>query len=287
MNIAVTLPVRNEGWVLGLTARAMLMWADTLVILDHASIDNTPDIIREVAAENPGRVVAIRENDPTWFEMSHRQRLLDAARANGATHIAMVDADEVISGNILPYMRDYFAETDRRLLQFPWLCCWRGISHYRDGDSSAWSRSLVSAGFQDSSDLHWKAREGYDFHHRHPMGRDQAPYVPVRRPEGGLLHLQHASWRRLLAKQALYQMIEVLRWPGRNRPEEIAAMYGGTVDETGINRSVIPASWWLPYAPLMGLLDVDAEPWQEAQCRALIAEHGRQRFAGLNLFGVV
>jgi hypothetical protein len=36
----------------------------------------------------------------------------------------------------------------------------------------------------------------------------------------------------------------------------------------------------------MKYLDVDAEPWQEAEVRRLVAEHGRETFAGLDLFGV-
>jgi hypothetical protein len=36
----------------------------------------------------------------------------------------------------------------------------------------------------------------------------------------------------------------------------------------------------------MKYLDVDAEPWQEAEVRRLVAEYGREKFTGLDLFGV-
>lgn len=288
LKIVVTMPVRNEDWVLGLSLRAVLMWADEVVILDHASTDQTPDIIREVSAENPGRVIAFREDSPVWEEMAHRQKLLDAARQRGASHIAIVDADEVLSGNLLPYIHDYFEETGpHHLLQFPWLCCWRGISDFRNGDASPWSRAMVTTGFKDSPELHWKARDGYDFHHRHPMGRQMGPYAPVVRPEGGLMHLQFAGWNRLRAKQALYQMTEVLRWPERKPASELAAMYGQAVDESGLQTQPVPAEWWAPYASLLPLLKVNADSWQELRCRELVQQHGAQRFDGLNLFGVV
>ena len=48
-----------------------------------------------------------------------------------------------------------------------------------------------------------------------------------------------------------------------------------------------PADWWAGYEHLMQYLDVDAEPWQEAEVRWLIKEHGPAKFAGLDLFGVV
>ncbi len=49
----------------------------------------------------------------------------------------------------------------------------------------------------------------------------------------------------------------------------------------------IPAEWWAGYEDLMQYLNVDAEPWQEAECRNLIREYGREKFVGLDLFGVV
>ena len=288
MKIVCTMPARNEDWILGLSLRAVLGWADSVVILDHASTDRTPDIIAEVSAEHPGRVISLHEPDPCWAEMAHRQRLLEAARREGATHIAIVDADEVLTGNLIPRIRGEFERLmPGSVLQLPWLMCWRSRDQYRNGDASVWSQNWVSCGFVDAPHLHWRARDGYDFHHRHPMGRELSPARPVARVAGGILHLQHASWRRLMAKQCLYGLTELIRWPGRKSAREISQMYGGTVDETGIRYSSIPAAWWAPYAGLMQYLHVDAEPWQEAECRRLMAEHGREKFAGLNLFGVV
>jgi glycosyltransferase involved in cell wall biosynthesis len=51
MKIVTIMPVRNEAWCLGLTARAALMWCDELVILDHASTDRTAEIASEIAGE--------------------------------------------------------------------------------------------------------------------------------------------------------------------------------------------------------------------------------------------
>ena len=34
-------------------------------------------------------------------------------------------------------------------------------------------------------------------------------------------------------------------------------------------------------------LDLDAVPWQESECRRMMAQHGVERFRGLDLFGVV
>jgi hypothetical protein len=289
VKIVGTMPARNSAWAIGLTARAALRWMDALVILNHASTDATGEIIARVAGEHPGRVLVLDEPDPTWAEMIHRQRLLDAARQIGATHIAIVDDDELLSGNLLPVIRSHFEMLGpKRLLQLPWLMCWRSAQCFRDGDNSVWSNNWVSTGFQDHRALHWAIPAGeYHVHHRHPRGPALVPFMPIRRHEGGLLHFQHVSWRRLLAKQALYQMTEVIRWPGRKPAHQIAEMYCGTVNEAGLRMSPIPDEWYAPYSDILHHMDVDAEPWQEAECRRLVAEHGREKFAGLNLFGVV
>lgn len=110
------------------------------------------------------------------------------------------------------------------------------------------------------------------------------------------MHLWGASERRLIAKHALYKVTERLRWPQKPRwiidNEYSLAVYGSATapltygTPTTWTYSPVPESWWAPYAHLMKYLDVDAEPWQEAEVRRLVAIHGRDKFAGLDLFGV-
>ncbi len=108
------------------------------------------------------------------------------------------------------------------------------------------------------------------------------------------MHLWGASERRLVAKHSLYQCTEALRWPDKSR-EEIRREYsqsikgrpwiGDTPDKW--TYADVPRGWWEPYDSISGgRYSVDAEPWQEAEVRRLVAEHGRERFAGLDLFGL-
>ena len=116
------MPVRNEDWCLELTLRGALAWCDAIVVLDHASTDNSYAIIRGISAEQPGRVFAIHESNPAWDEMRHRQMLLEAARGVGATHIAMIDADEALSAPIAAHIRQAILNLpDKTVLQVPWI----------------------------------------------------------------------------------------------------------------------------------------------------------------------
>lgn len=118
MQLTGLMLARNESWACGLSARAALMWCDRLVALNHASTDGTGRILAEVGAEHPGRVTILNEPDPVWYEMAYRQRLLDAARAEGATHCAIVDADEVLTFNLTRRIRPIISRVRPRQLPF-------------------------------------------------------------------------------------------------------------------------------------------------------------------------
>ena len=111
---------------------------------------------------------------------------------------------------------------------------------------------------------------------------------------GGLMHLQFASRRRLLSKQFLYELTEVLRWPGRDSLQAINERYAYSVygtkhrPPTGIAQfDLVPTlpEWWNGYDDLLQYLRLDAEPWQYSECQKVLSEHpGIER--GLDNFGL-
>ncbi len=285
MKLAGTMLCRNEDWIVGLSARAALLWLDYLIILDHASTDKTHDILVQIQQENPTKVQLLYEPDPVWHEMEYRQRMLHEARMWGATHIAVVDADEVLSGNLIDKIRGPISLMGpTHDFAPPWVGL-RGsiLKYHTDG---IWGNNWVSTAFLDNKQYHWASRNGYDFHHRRPMGITMQSFRPWKQGDGGLMHLQFVSDRRLRAKQACYKMQEVLRWPGRMTAFALNEMYNRAVYDTGKMASV-PDDWWSPYAQWMDHLHVNAMPWQETQCKLWWREHGREKFQGLDLFGVV
>jgi hypothetical protein len=284
MKLIGILPVRNEDWVLGLSLRALLMWCDEVIVLDHASTDLTPHILSGIAEET-GKVTVLQDSDPTWKEMAHRHRLLQAARAAQATHIAIVDADEVLTGNLLLRIRaEVQALSPGGLLRCGLPCITGSLDQYRI-DGVFGERAETSIAFGDREDLAWYTQhDGYDFHHREPYGAKKQGSIPRKR--GGLMHLQFVYRRRLVAKHALYKMTEVLRWPGREPVAAVEQRYNQAPDWSGMHTAQVPRAWWEPYEHLMQYIDITHEPWHETECRRLMAEHGPQRFAGLNLFGV-
>lgn len=282
MKLIALMPVRNEAWCIEASMRSALRWCDEIVVYIHSSTDETLAIILALVKEFGERVHYLIDNDPVWREMSHRQSLLNKARKRGATHCAVVDADEILTENLVPSIRQHIeALPPQTVMQPPWITLWRSLDQYRD-DSSVWSRVFVSMAFPESPHLCWQLREGgYDHHRRHPFGSNEM--IPWRdKTRGGLMHMQHVSWRRVLAKQAWYRAVELTRWPEFGAAQ-INARYGPTTNEDGIGFSAVPADWW---GPEKELIKPDAEPWQEADLRRMIAERGRDYFADLDLLGV-
>ena len=295
MKLVGILPVRNEAWILGLSARVALAWCDELVILDHASTDTSRWIVDAIAAENyaADRIARLAVRDGQWDEMTHREMMLQVARKRKATHIIIIDADEILTANLLPIIRDaVIAMPSGFIMSLPGYNLRGSLDRYHV--NGIWGNRWFSLCFQDDPNLSW---QGDCFHSREPGGMRLRQYQPVAQGDGGVMHLWGVSERRLKAKHALYKITERLRWP-QKRVEGIDQEYSWAIHGDSRERSLgtpdtwgygdVPAAWWGQYREQWGkYLDVDAVPWQEAECRRLIEEYGPEPFSRLDLFGVV
>src|SRR3990167_7796994 len=98
--------VKNESWVLGLSARAALRWCDEIVMVNHSSTDDTVVVIQELEREFPWRIQYSHwEDKGEWDEMEMREHSLLLGRKFGGTHFAVIDADEIVTGNLLSSVR--------------------------------------------------------------------------------------------------------------------------------------------------------------------------------------
>jgi len=283
MKLIGLMTVRNEAAFVGLSARVALRWCDGLVILDHASTDATPGILARIAGEFPGRVTLIHEPEPTWQEMNHRQRTLDAARELGATHCAIIDADEVLAANMLDWIRvEVSALEPGQILQIPMRNMWRSLDRYRCDRSPFGNMAITTVAFAVSPETAWFDQTGYPHHHREPYDVRGARRYYWQQIDGGVMHLQFANWRRLVAKQSWYQAMEAVRFPWKLKTE-IAATYSQAMNEAGLETAPANASWWAGYSDIMHHLNLDIEPWHEREIAQMFADHGAAFFDGLNM----
>lgn len=282
MKITAIMPCRNSDWVLGLSARALLMWVDDLVMLNHASVDRTLEIMFQLQAEyGADRVHFYSSTETSWPEMDHRQRLLVSARERGATHIVTIDDDELLTFDRINYTRSYVEHLNPGyILQMPWIQLRGSIDRFIT--SGIWAANHASIAFVDDKRLGWHAQtNGYQHHHRHPMG---FPLMP-RHGLNGLLHLQMASSTRLRWKQFHYMLTERLCWPHKT-PHALNLQYGPTVHTEADAECPVPREWWKGYEGLMQYLNIDAEPWQKADAQRIMRDNPGIE-AGLDHFGVL
>jgi hypothetical protein len=282
---------RNEDWVLGLSLRVSLSYCDAVVITDHGSTDRTAQIIREAQAEFPDRQISIRRvDDKEWMEMDIRQEMLDRGRQLGGTHFVIVDADEVPTGNLFPDLRKLaLKSTAGCFVSLPMIATYHSPNVYRwDGPWGETNR--IPWAFGDSAALRWKVSDAYQLHRRTPYKAVDHGLIFAGKDLGGVFHLQFVSKARLQSKAVWYKMIETLRYAGRLSPAELNQMYDWTLREDSDTQICnVPESWWAPYREKgwWQYLTPDAASWQYQEVRKLVAEHGLERFSGLNLHGIV
>jgi Glycosyl transferase family 2 len=278
------MPVRNEDWCLGLSLSVALRWCDAVVVLDHASTDCTRQLLRSFEGVHGKRIQPLSVGSHSWDEMQHRHMMLLCAREHGATHIAIVDADEVLTGNVVHQIRAMVeALKPGHILNLPLYNLRGSIMRYHS--NGLWSNRTVPVVFADSPELHWA---GDHFHHREPKGRYLTPWHPLAQNEGGVFHLWGVSERRLRAKHRLYRIVERIRWPDKSIQEieryySFATKGGPDEDAATWTYATPPSEWWAPYSSLMDYLELNAEPWQEAECERLIKQYGQDYFSGLDL----
>lgn len=302
MKIVGLMLARSEEWVIGLSLRAALLYCDEVVVLDHHSDDCTPRLVHEIKDQYPGRVGYIIDPTPHWDEMDQRQRTLDVGRERGGTHFVIVDADEVLTSNLLPRARQIVESCpEGRCLALPMVATYHSLS-VRRVDWVWGHASRLTWCFRDNGGLSWRAAsDGYQHHQRVPLGAPPRPELAVEgMTAGGVFHLQYVTRRRLEEKAVFYKVMEVVRWPARTSVAELNHKYdwtlreGGSGDPKDTPKDVhhVPDDWWSEYRARgwMRHLNVEAESWQAREARRLWAHYQPQfpeRFRGLKTYGVI
>jgi hypothetical protein len=257
-----------------------------VLTLDRCT-DRSAEIAARVSKETEdGRIMFhIPENrGEKWDEMDMRQENFDVGRSMGGSHFAIIDADEIITLNLVPVVRKWLRHlAPGQILDLPMIPVW-GPGVYRD-DDSVWTRAHLTTAFRDNPNLCWKAAaDGYHHHARPPRGASENRMRPIEKGQGGVMHMQFANRRRLLAKHVLYRMVDHLRWPERETVEQLNAKYDQALSAPGI-LSQVPDDWLDSDTAATDWTGTGSVPWQEDEIARLLHAHGHGAFAGLDLKG--
>lgn len=279
MKIRGMMLCRNESWVMPCTVRAAMRWVDDLYILDDDSTDSTCELINQLQKEYPKRIKPyFWPRQEYWAEMDARQYLFEMAR--GASHYAIIDADEMLTANHLPNVRDWFSLlAPGQCIDVPMVAPWKGLSHY-----SPHTRGVITLGFADTPKLCWKPRgtEQYHHHSRPPHGSSPDRLAPMIGEDGGCFHLQWAAWERKIWKERAYCMTERLRW-GYPVSDINNKYHWWSKPPHGEDLKPVPDSWYAGNP--IRQIRLDHVPWYKQECERLLGKHGKEAFVGLDLWG--
>lgn len=288
MKLVGLMHIRNEQWVLRASVPAALRLVDRLAVIDHASTDDTPVILNEMAAAHPGRITTGSFTGRHYNEAGLRQACLDLGREMGGTHFFWIDADEIVTANTLDTIRHTMGTlAPGQGLELPWIAMWESLDDHRE-DESVWTNNFKRFGFADHPEMSFSAsRDGYDMHRHTPELADAPSLRPIHtQTEGGVMHLQFANRRRLIAKHAWYKMSETVRFPGRKSPADIDAMYNQALSTQDLRRVRTPKHWWAGYVHLRDCIDLNDAPWHEREVLRFWQDNPPGTFDGLELWGL-
>lgn len=268
--------VKNEAWILERFLRCASLWANHIILADQASSDATREIARGFE-----RVQLIDNPNVGLDERPRRKLLLDAARRiEGPRVIVMLDADEVLSAEVLGH-----AEWDEALRQPPGTALVFGRldlgptpDHYLydsetdRGDVFQLGRVDDGADVQDSLVVHGA---------RLPSGNGRRfRFEHVR-----MLHYQFCEAERTASKHRWYRCFERLRFPEKS----LVAIHR-TYDwmtRYGLRARPCSPSWFAGYTRAgidMRAIAVDGTYWWDLDVLRMFATHGLERFAGLDIW---
>lgn len=278
--IIVLTPVRNEAWMLKRFLECTSLWADYIIIADQASDDNS----RAIARAFP-KVTVIENPHEAFSEVARQQLLIKAARRiPGARLLIALDADEIMSANILdsPEWQTALQAQPGTLLCFSKIDLFNSPAHYfldSAVDRSAW----LPFGYMDDGAEH----EGAIIHTTRVPA---PPYAPILRlNEVVLLHYNQCNLPRMESKDRLYRCFARVSAPQQN-VVEIYRLHDW-YERLKFNFKIRPtlAEWFDHYRRAgIELSSIEVEPffWSDWEVLRMFKQHGTDTFRNIDIWSV-
>lgn len=276
--VIVLTPVRDEAWILKRFLECTSLWADHIIIADQHSADDS----RAVAQSFPK--VTIIENPEREFSEVARQRLLieAARRVSGPRLLMALDADEIMSANILDSAewRTALEARPGTVLCFPKVDLFNSPAHYfmhSAEDRAAWP----PFGYVDDGAEH----EGDVIHTTRVPSRPSSP--SLRLNEVVLLHYNQCNLPRMESKDRWYRCFARVNSPEQNVVEihRLHDWYDRLRPRFKIRPT--PEEWCGNYRQAgVELSSIAVEPffWPDWEVLRMFERHGVETFRNVDIW---
>ncbi len=254
---------------------------DEMIVLLHACTDRSEEIAVNIAREQRARNCCVGKKTESGWKCSTGKRCSNW-RGLAATHLAIIDADEVLDG----IWQRCVQQGDLRTFKQRWAASWSSpgynlrdpfFGHYQKQRTGLHQYHSTSMGnrwfpfYPPSRMIRFFMVWMGDTHHReNRMGSRIDRSTRTRRRDALVGRV-----RRLIAKHRAYRNRTGLKFT--SKPAAEIDQYHGRRTESPVTLrtvlrplwtySLVPASWLGPLCSPDGSgLDLDAEPWQERWC---------------------
>ncbi len=223
MKIVALVMARNEENIIEQYLRGLEPYVDTFLVLDDASNDSTPEIVKNLAYELPIERLIINKKS-AWehtTEAHNMEVMLTVGREIGGTHFVFLGVDEMFTA---PCMKDNWLRkkisslAPGQALIFQMTHLWRGFENYRN-DHTRWSPHKCRYGciFYDDGQCNYeenlkKSDSGFIHVYRLPFNRkSQEKDILITDINYNLMHFRFVNWHNNAIKQAWYMCLELIR----------------------------------------------------------------------------
>lgn len=220
MKVIALLPVKNETWILNFSLKNLSLFCDEILILDDSSEDN----LLILTSHYPKVKVIPFTTQENYVDMSLRRNiLLKEGRLRNGTHFVSLDADETISSNFIPRIKEILRSMKPgETLLLPWIILNRDKENsplYFDPKDRENYKDFIFC--DDKVSVYEKK---FLSETRTP-GKDTLKRV-IPYKEGYVLHFIYIAGKRTQLKQAWYRANELIE--GTRSAKKINATYAIT-----------------------------------------------------------
>ncbi len=297
---------RNEAPIIEQTLRCLAVYTDAIVVLDDASDDGTPKILKALAKELHIEKIIIEESSG-WAkrtEIENRQKLLDAGRAIGGTHFIELDADEIFTATCADgnWLRKRILSLEKgQILHLPIINLWKSFDVYRSKwgefpDIVHCSAIFCDDGTSNLNDNKKVSHSGFLHFGRFPVTRTKTkPDEYSKDLNYSILHLPFVSWDTTYVKRGWIMCLELIRlkenlsvrFPNRT-VKDINNFYNTfhNYREEGMKLAPTPPEW-LAYSFFdKSCYTTRLVEWRKKEVQGWFRKYGRSYFSDLDIWHV-
>lgn len=308
--------LRNVRAVLSSFLSALAKYTHSIVVLDDHSTDGT----RLQLLQSPYVELILNRTGP-WRrdELTDRQLLLEAGRRVGGTHFVLLDYDEFLSFNCLPWMRDEIVKLKPGQSMFiPWVEAWKSplvqrvLKQNREMNFLTRRQTVIfadnrSVSYTEENALARKLSDNATLHVLRcprticpPLGRynDADDHAPLPKsvkfvPECRILELRFLNVNNVLLKSAWYEALgRVLgAKDGATSGKMISRMFRTSGNSAGLEADVslapIDTRWLGPHGVEVSSLYQSVETWRASELLQWMETYGTDYFKNLTVMNSI